>query len=104
MVSGTDTVLARVRDIVFTVLGPDFATVYLFGSSAGGKKHRLSDIDIAIDPARPLPAGVLPRLREALEESTIPCHVDVVDLRDVDPIFRQRVRKEGVVWPASDNA
>ncbi len=104
MISENDTVLARVRDIVFTVLGPNFATVYLFGSSAGGKKHRLSDIDIAIDPDRPLPPNVLPRLREALEESTFPCHVDVVDLRDVDPVFRQRVRKEGVVWPASGNA
>lgn len=45
---------------------------------------------------------MLARLREALEESTIPYRVDVIDLADTDPAFRERVRREDIVW--SDSA
>jgi hypothetical protein len=41
---------------------------------------------------------VLADLRETLEESTIPYEVDVVDLSEASPQFRQRVKREGVVW------
>src|SRR5260221_1932258 len=41
---------------------------YLFGSRARGKAQRWSDIDVAIDPAKSLPSGLLSNIREALEE------------------------------------
>jgi predicted nucleotidyltransferase len=100
--SGRDTAaLDQVRAVVTRVLGGRRAVVYLFGSWATGRRHGASDIDIAIEAAEPLAAGLLARLREALEESTIPYRVDVVDLADADPAFRERVRREGVVWSAS---
>jgi len=46
----------------------------------------------------------LARLREALEESTVPYRVDVIDLSDVDTEFRERVRREGILWIASASA
>jgi len=46
----------------------------------------------------PLEAGVLGAIREALEESTVPFSVDLVDLSEVDASFRERVLRQGVQW------
>jgi predicted nucleotidyltransferase len=103
-VTGRDAAtLDQVRALVIRSLGAGRAVVYLFGSWATGRRHGASDIDVAIEAAEPLAPGLLARLREALEESTIPYRVDVVDLADTDPAFRERVRREGVVWTASAN-
>lgn len=97
--------LPRIRAIVLDGLArhPGVA-VYLFGSYAIGRGRRLSDVDVAIDAPGDLPRAVIAELREALEESTVPLRVDLVDLRDADPAFRQRVRREGVKWTASKSA
>jgi len=90
--------LEEVRRIVLDALGEKNAKVYLFGSWARGEATRLSDIDVAIDPHATLPRGTLARLRERLEESHVPYHVDVVDLTRTAPEFRRRVLAEGVLW------
>ncbi len=89
--------LEEVRRIVLNIVDRKGA-VYLFGSWARGEATRLSDIDVAIDPPTPLPRGTLARLREQLEESSIPYHVDVVDLSRADLEFRRRVLSEGILW------
>ena len=96
--------LERVKGIVRGVLGHTPADVYLFGSWASGTQRSTSDIDVAIESAEPLPRALLASLREALEESTIPNRVDVVDLAETDAAFRDRVRREGIQWIASGNA
>jgi len=96
--------LDRVKRIVRRVLGPTPAHVYLFGSWARGAQRPTSDIDVAIESADPLPRALLASLREALEESTIPNRVDVVDLAETDAAFRDRVRREGILWIGSGNA
>lgn len=101
MNDGTDAYLRQVREIALRVLAPYPVTVYLFGSRAAGGGRRLSDVDIAVESHGPLPRHLLPELREALEESTVPYHVDVVDLGAVDPDFRERVRKEAIIWSGS---
>ena len=90
--------LEEVRRLVLAAVGKDGAGIYLFGSWARGEATRLSDIDVAIDPHTPLPRGTLARLREQLEESHVPYHVDVVDLSRTDPEFRRRVLAEGILW------
>ena len=97
-------VLERVKEIVRRTLAPRRVNVYLFGSQASGRARATSDIDVAVETAVPLPPGVLATLRETLEESTIPCRVDVVDLAETDPDFAEHVRREGVLWIASDSA
>jgi predicted nucleotidyltransferase len=94
----TTRALEEVRRIVLDVVSEKNVKVYLFGSWARGEATRLSDIDVAIDPHVPLPRGTLARLRERLEESHIPYHVDVVDLTRTAPEFRHRVLAEGVLW------
>ena len=96
----TTKALEEVRRIVLDALGEKNAHVYLFGSWARGEATRLSDIDVAIEPYAPLPRGTLARLRERLEESHVPYHVDVVDLTRTAPEFRHRVLAEGVLWSA----
>ena len=90
--------LDRIRTLVVDGLAETKAEIFLFGSYARGDATRLSDVDVAIDAADPLPTGCLARLREQLEESTIPLTVELVDLGEADAEFRARVRREGVKW------
>jgi predicted nucleotidyltransferase len=90
--------LEQVKRLILDTLGEYPARVYLFGSSVTGATRRTSDIDVAIEPLAPLPPRVLAGVREALEESTVPYEVDVVDLTVVPAVFRERVRREGVLW------
>lgn len=99
----TDRYLAQVKSIALAALAGHGVAVYLFGSWARGEARRSSDIDIAVDAPRPLPLGVMARLREALEESTVPYQVDTVELAETSPEFRERVRREGVRWTVSRN-
>jgi len=96
--------LERVRSIVFAALDGRPVTVYLFGSWARGEQRHSSDIDVAVDAPAALPPGVMARVREALEESTVPYRVDVVELRTAPPEFRDRVRREGIAWTGSASA
>ena len=94
------TSVAKVREMVVVALACSGAGVWLFGSCARGDAGHLSDIDVAVESATPLPLGLLAELREALEESTIPYRVEIVDLRDADSRFRDAVHAEGIRWSA----
>lgn len=96
----SDIAIEEVRRIVLEGLSGRDATVIFFGSCASGSVSAASDIDVAVLPRTPLPTGLLSGIREALEESHVPYHVDVVDLSSVDPTFRKRVLETGVIWAA----
>ncbi len=98
MTTPRERALEVVKRVVLDALRESGATVYLIGSCATGAAPRSSDIDIAIDPREPLPAGLIAQLRETLEDSTIPYFVDVVDLGAVDPDFRRQVLRQAVPW------
>jgi predicted nucleotidyltransferase len=97
-VGGSSDLLAEVRAVVLEGLRGTGARVFLFGSRADGSAHATSDVDVAVLPSRPLAIGLMSRIREALDESTLPFAVDLVDLSDVDPEFRARVEREGLPW------
>lgn len=90
--------LQEVRRIVQEGLAGRPVRVYLFGSWAKGSAKRASDIDVAVFPLAPLPEGMLSEIREALEESQIARRVDLVDLSETTPEFRERVLQEGILW------
>ena len=92
-----DDIEAAMR-IAAHALGTQPAQLFLFGSRARGDAARASDIDIAILPDAPLEPGTLARIRDALEESTIPYEVEVVDLSSVDESFRRKVLAEAIAW------
>jgi len=90
--------LATARALVTRGLAGRPVRIFLFGSRARGDAAPFSDIDIALWAAAPLPRELLGRLRETLEESTVPVRVDLVDLRLADPAFRRAVLAHAVEW------
>jgi len=88
----------EVRRIVLGLLGSRRARVWLFGSRSGGRVGRASDIDVAVLPLEPLPAGLLGEIRESLESSRVLPTVDLVNLLDAEPGLRARVEREGIEW------
>jgi len=97
MISGSQDI-EEVRRIVLRLLEGRPARVYLFGSWARGEACRTSDIDVGILPSAPLPAGLLPEIEEALENSLSLYPVDLVDLTTASDHFRGRVLAEGLSW------
>ncbi len=90
--------IEEVKRIVLEGLGSHPARVWLFGSRAQGSGGRASDIDVAILPLEPLPAGTLARVEEALENSLVLYAVDLVDLSTAEPALRERVERDGIPW------
>ncbi|EFK11265.1 toxin-antitoxin system, toxin component family protein [delta proteobacterium NaphS2] len=88
----------KIREVIFEHLNGYQYELYLFGSQSRGKAGRTSDIDIAILPKTPLPAGLLSKIREELDESRIPYPVDLVDLSKSTPAFLEQVKAEGRLW------
>ena len=91
-------IIQEVRNIASSVLHGYSSRVYLFGSWARGDIATHSDIDIAIQGNKPLPAQMLFQLRDRLEESHVPYRVEIVDLAMASEEFRKRVYKEGIPW------
>jgi len=98
MTTPRERALEEVRRVVSDALAGTDARIYLIGSCARGSAQRTSDIDLAIDPKKPLAAGLMARIRESLEDSTIRYFVDVIDLGATAPDFRRRVLKQAVEW------
>ena len=84
--------------MVLNALGEHDAAVWLFGSCARGEARQHSDIDIAILPRDNLPAGFFGELDADIEESTIPYDVDLVDLRNADPVLTAEILRERIPW------
>jgi predicted nucleotidyltransferase len=88
--------LAQIKAILTYALQGKSCAVYLFGSRATGAARPASDFDIAVladeDISRELSTA-----RDMLEESNIPCKVDVVDLRLAAPAFRHAAQTGGVL-------
>lgn len=85
---------AYIRDAVRRHLGR--VPVFLFGSRARGVEAPSADFDLWIDAD--VPAEALARLREDLDESFVPYHIDWVQTRDLQGAFGEAVRREAVPW------
>ena len=89
------------REAVVEALRPHLqgtgTRLYLFGSLARGEGGRASDLDLALLSEKPL-RNLMPLLREALEEARVVRRVDLVDLAEAEPAFRERVLREGIPW------
>jgi uncharacterized protein len=90
--------IEELRRMVLNTLGEHDAAVWLFGSCARGEARQHSDIDIAILPRDNLPPGFFGELDADIEESTIPYDVDLVDLRNADPVLIAEILREGISW------
>ena len=82
---------------LLTVLFPE-ATIYLFGSRARGDHTERSDIDIAIDLARPMALKEIAKARGVLDGLNLPEKIDVVDMQSIPADMKGFILKEGVLW------
>ena len=82
---------------ILASLAPRPCRVWAFGSRAKGKARRFSDLDLAVDAARPLTLRDTAILADAFDESDLPWRVDLVDLVTCSESFRREVESHAVL-------
>lgn len=81
---------------------PDILAVYLFGSTASGKTHRESDIDLAIVPRNSQVRERKLDILTALARHRL-CNVDLVILDQDDIVLHfEAVHQNQVIYAAAD--
>ena len=79
---------AQLKAIISKYLkGNDYKT-FIFGSRATGQLTPFSDLDLGILGREKIPGHLLEKIREDLENSSIPYKIDLVDFNKVSPEFR----------------
>jgi predicted nucleotidyltransferase len=77
---------------------PAPSKVWVFGSRTIKTKKEFSDLDLAIDSSGILPLSTIASLEYDFSESDLPYKVDLVDLNNINEIWRDRIIAEGVVF------
>ena len=72
--------------------------VYLFGSRARQEHGQGADIDLALDNSKPIDLSVIYKIKNKIEESTIPLFVDIVDIHNADEVVKKEIENEGILW------
>lgn len=90
----TDAKMKRLlKAIIYKYLkGADYKT-FIFGSRATGQLGHFSDLDLGILGQKKIPGHILEKIREDLENSSIPYKIDVVDFHKVSAKFRSLALK-----------
>lgn len=92
------TYVDMVRDIVLSRVDRSKVTVFLFGSRGRGDHAPRADVDIGFFAEKRLPASVLHGIRNALDDSIVPLHVDLVDFSENERLFHESVLHDSAVW------
>jgi len=70
----------------------------LFGSRARRDARAASDIDLAIRAKVRVPADLLAEARQALEDSSVPFRIDLLDYATASPELRRAIDRDGIEW------
>lgn len=89
-----DKYLKQITNVVNQFILNKKVQAFLFGSSA--RKDRFGDCDIGI--LGDIKENDVRRIKEALEESTLPYKVDVIDFNNVSQKFKDNVFKQPIIW------
>lgn len=73
------------------------AKVYVFGSRATQTHHPFSDLDVAYETSTPMSESWMYKIKNDLEESSLPIKVDLVEIKDLPKSFLDRVLKTKVL-------
>ncbi len=89
----TQSEIELLRSLALDPLKRQGARVWLFGSRARGDYKPFSDIDLLYEVPEGvlLPAGVLGRIEEELEDSNLPYKVDIVNLDEIASSYRDGI-------------
>lgn len=72
--------------------------VYLFGSRARQTHREGADIDIALDAGAKIDFRIIFKIKDEIEETTVPVFVDIVDLHSVSDAFKNEIEQEMILW------
>lgn len=92
--------IQRYKDQLLKILSqylPD-AQIILFGSRARETAQEGADIDIALDNHTPIPLSLIAQIEDALEETTIPVFIDLIDIQTASDDLKKEIKKEGIIW------
>ncbi len=87
-----------VKDIVLSRVDRSKVTVFLFGSRARGDHAPRADVDVGFLADKRLPPRVMHGIRNALEDSIVPLHVDLVDFSEKEPQLRESAFRDKTIW------
>jgi predicted nucleotidyltransferase len=74
------------------------AKIYLYGSRARKTHSEGSDVDIALDNSTTIAPSTIFKIKDEIEESTMPLFVDLVDVHNVSQKFLESIKKDWVLW------
>lgn len=86
------------KSIILRYIDTENYKVFLYGSRATKKYSHSSDIDIGILGNKPVEKRVLNKIKNELEKSNIPYHIDIKDFFGVDEKFKETALKEMIIW------
>lgn len=69
--------------------GPDYK-YFVFGSRAGTKHRKFSDLDIGILGPSEIPGSILVQIKQDLNDSDIPYLTEVIDFSTVSEDFKKK--------------
>lgn len=90
--------LELTRQIILSMVNKEELTIFLFGSRVGNDFRPRSDIDVGFISNKKLEPKLFGKIREALEESIIPYHIDLVDFGNVDNEFKKIALRKIEIW------
>lgn len=93
-----DRYMNQIKSVIKEELADREISVILFGSRATGKDRIASDVDIALKAKTPIDRQLLLRIKDRLEDSTIPYRVDLVDWSRVSESVQNDIDTKGRIW------
>ena len=92
------------REIILNLVDKENTSVFLFGSRTGLNYKHDSDIDIGFLANHKLDNKLFNKISEALEDSIVPYHIDLVDFTNVDKEFKKIALGEIEIWNKAPNS
>ena len=86
------------KEIVLSIVDTEKVMVFLFGSRVSSHHNPNADADIGLFSDDTIPATLFHQIRNAIEDSIIPWHVDIIDFTRVDSKFREEAAKDIAIW------
>ncbi len=95
--------LDKAKEIVLNLIDKEKVTVFLFGSRANDTYRSDADLDIGFVADEKIDLFIFSQIREALNNSIVPYHFDLVDFSLVSDDFKQIAMNKIIEWNVAKN-
>lgn len=84
----------ELKNITAKYLADGSYRLFFFGSRVTEKGNEKSDIDVGIEGKKPIPAKMLSKIKEEIENLPILYKIEIVDFANVSPDFKKVAKKK----------